>query len=121
MTSKLMDLDERLEKAEKALDLDITENKHLIIMLQLEYIDTDPKKMAALKKSGFLLPPQAKQGGSLEVFEATIMKVGSAVKAYTPGERVIFTMNSFKTVTRNGFEFLLIADKAIVAKVIEKG
>jgi len=114
-TKPALDFEERLERAEKAFDLEVLENSSIVVLLQLEYMDKE--KLPSLRSSGFKIPPQAKEGGSTEVFEATVLVVGDKVTRVSPGDMVVFGQNHFSTINRGGIEFLLMAAKDIIMKV----
>jgi len=114
-TKIALSYEEKLESAEKAFDLETLENSSIVVLLQLDYMDKED--LPNLRRSGIIIPNQAKQGGSTEVFEATVLVVGDKVKRVVPGDMVVFGQNHFSTINRNGIEFLLMAAKDIIMKV----
>ncbi len=79
------------------------------------------QKTIEMTDSGIVLADSAMIGGSMEMFEGTILAIGPSVTKFKKGDHVIFGRNVFATHKRQGKEYLMIYEPNLncVEKLVE--
>ena len=74
------------------------------------------QKKEEVTKSGIVLAKEATHGGSMEMFEGTILAYGPDVRLLKKGDNVVFGRTVFAIHKRKGEEYLFIYERYVSCK-----